>query len=435
MFYTAMSKTKYQETLDYLYSQLPMYQRVGAVAFKKDLTNIRALMDMLGHPHRHFRSIHIAGTNGKGSTAHMLSAILQAHGYRVGLYTSPHYRDFRERIKLNGQYIPRAEVVRFVQQYRGQFEPIQPSYFEITVAMAFDYFAREKVDVAVVETGLGGRLDSTNVVTPQVSVITNISFDHMAMLGDTLPLIAGEKAGIIKEGVPVVIGETHPETAPVFQQTAAERRAPIVFADQRYVVEEVDWDWHGTTFAVKKDGAPFLSALRTDLSGPYQHRNLQTVLQTVEVLKEAFALSTKKVLAALVRVRPATRFIGRWQVLGEQPLVLCDSAHNEGGIQYVMEALSRLSYRSLHIVMGMVNDKEPDKILALFPREARYYFSRPGIPRGLDAGQLCEKAAVYGLEGRVYRSVRQALQAARRRAAAEDLIFVGGSTFVVAEVV
>lgn len=430
-----MSKTKYQETLEYLYRQLPMYQRVGAVAFKKDLSNTWALMDMLGHPHRQFPSIHIAGTNGKGSTAHMLSAILQAHGYRVGLYTSPHYRDFRERIKLDGQYIPRAEVVQFVEQYRDRFEPIRPSYFELTVAMAFDYFARKKVDVAVVETGLGGRLDSTNVVTPLVSVITNISYDHMAMLGDTLPLIAGEKAGIIKEGVPVVIGETHPETAPVFQRTAADRRASIVFADQHYAVEEVDWDWRGTTFAVKKDGRPFLSELRTDLSGPYQHRNLQTVLQTVEVLTETFALATDKMLEAFIRVRPATRFIGRWQVLGEQPLILCDSAHNEGGIRYVMEALSKLSYRSLHIVMGMVNDKEPDKILALFPREARYYFARPDIPRGLDAAQLREKAVEYGLEGRVYRSVRHALRAAKRRAAPEDLIFVGGSTFVVAEVV
>ena len=435
LFYTSMPKGKYQEILNYLYRQLPMFQRVGATAFKKDLTNIRALMEMLGNPHLQFKSIHIAGTNGKGSVAHVLSAILQAHGYETGLYTSPHYRDFRERIKLSGQYISRREVVSFVDTYRHEFEKIQPSYFEITVALAFYYFAKRKVDIAVIETGLGGRLDSTNLINPLLSIITNISYDHQAFLGDTLPLIAGEKAGIIKEKTPVVIGETHPETQLVFRNVAHERQAPIVFADQHYRAEIIKADSKGSTFSIQKNGKTYLSDLQTDLIGPYQYRNLQTVLQSVELLSRHFSLTENKIRKGLASVRSSTRFMGRWQILQEKPIVLCDSAHNEGGLRYVLKELTKIPHQRLHIVLGMVKEKELDKILALFPRDARYYFARPAIPRGLDAAQLKEKAATFGLAGRIYKSVSYALRAAKRHADDNDLIYVGGSTFVVAEVV
>ncbi len=425
----------YQQTLDYLYGQLPMYQRIGAAAFKKDLTNTLELCRSLGQPQERFPSLHIAGTNGKGSTAHMLAAVLQAGARRVGLYTSPHYRDFRERVKINGEYIPEAAVVDFVARGRAAFERIRPSFFEITVALAFDYFARQEVDVAVIETGLGGRLDSTNVVRPELSIITNISFDHMQFLGDTLPQIAGEKAGIIKAGVPVVIGETQPETHPVFDAKAAEMGAPIVYADRHYRVGKRAESLTAMTVDVRRDGKPYLQALEVGVAGPYQERNLQTVLQAVEWLPPRYAVTEAELRRGLAGLRNLTAFIGRWQVIGEAPLILCDSAHNEGGLQLVMERLRHLDYARLHLVIGAVNDKKLDTLLSLMPPAATYYFARPDIPRGLDAAELQRQAAAYDLQGDTYPSVPAALEAAKRAASPDDLIFVGGSTFVVAEVV
>jgi len=429
------TQATYRATLDYLYRQLPMYQRIGPAAFKKDLSNTYALCAALGQPQERFPSIHVAGTNGKGSVAHFLSAALQAAGYRVGLYTSPHYRDFRERIKINGQLAQRSYVVAFVERYRHLFQEIQPSFFEITVAMAFDYFAQEKVDIAVIEVGLGGRLDSTNVIRPELAVITNISFDHMDFLGDTLPLIAGEKAGIIKPGVPVVVGETQPETAPVFQAKAAAEGAALVFADQRYRVERRAVAPPHMIYDVYREGRLYLPGLALDALGPYQAKNLQTVLQALESLPARWQVSEDALRAGLADLRQRTRLLGRWQLLSEHPTVLCDSAHNEAGMKLAVEALRQMPFGRLHIVMGTVNDKDPKRLLQQMPREAVYYFARPDIPRGLDAEVLRQQAAELGLRGRAYRSVPLALRAARRQAAADDLIYVGGSIFVVAEVV
>lgn len=429
----------YTETLEFLFAQLPMYHRIGPAAYKKDLTNTLALCEHLGNPHQKFRSIHVGGTNGKGSVSHMLAAYCQSMGLKTGLYISPHYKDFRERIKVDGQYIPRKRVVDFVQSNREAIERIQPSFFELCVAMAFDHFAREKVDVAIVEVGLGGRLDSTNVITPVLSVITNISFDHMDTLGDTLPKIAFEKAGIIKPGVPVVIGETHPESAPVFEEKARSVQAPIFFADQAYAVtENPESTLEQTSFTVYRQGARLPGALPVDAAGPYLARNVVTVLKAVEELERiGFAPDTSHITAlpgALARIRPLTRFIGRWQLLGQQPTVLCDSAHNEAGIRLAFEKIKTLPFNRLHIVTGFVNDKDIGKVLPLFPESARYYFAKADIPRGLDAQILREKAALCGLQGRAYRSVANALRAARRAAAPDDLVVVIGSIFVVAEV-
>lgn len=425
----------YQETLDYLYSQLPMFQRMGAAAFKKDLTNIRKLCAALGNPQEQFKSIHVAGTNGKGSVAYMLSAIMQAHGYKTGLYVSPHYKDFRERIRINGTYVSRQFVIDFTNKIKPVAEEIRPSFFEMTVAMAFAYFAERRVDVAVVEVGMGGRLDSTNILNPELCVITNIGFDHMQFLGDTLPEIAGEKAGIIKTNIPVVIGETHPETKPVFLQKAAEAQAPVTFADQHWRAEITNTDLLETTFDIFQNEELRYANLRVNVYGDYQTKNVQTVLQAVELLRESFGLTDGNMRYALEHLRVLTRYIGRWQLLGERPTVLCDSAHNEDGLRLAMQQLQKIAYHNLHIVFGVVQDKDISKMLSLLPQEARYYFAKADVPRGLDAQQLREKAQASGLKGRAYVSVKNALRAAKRRAAADDLIFVGGSVFVVAEVV
>ena len=441
----------YRETLDFLYAQLPMYHRIGAAAFKKDLTNTLALCEHLGNPHLTFRSIHVGGTNGKGSVSHMLAAVCQAAGLKTGLYVSPHYKDFRERIKVNGHYIPRKRVVEFVDANRAAIEKIQPSFFELCVAMAFDHFARERVDVAVVEVGLGGRLDSTNIITPLLSVITNISYDHMNMLGDTLPQIAFEKAGIIKTGVPVVIGETHPESAPVFLKKAAETGSKIVFADQHLMAAEKENNsksiLQSTVYHVYKNGAPFLDDIDVQAAGPYQAKNVVTVIQAIDVLRKlpgfqtlmTGALVPDPLREGLAHLKTLTRFMGRWQVIGRNPTVLCDSAHNEAGLRSAFEKIGQLVSRTpdsrLHVVTGFVNDKDVDKVLGLFPREARYYFAKANIPRGLEAPVLREKAAAHGLSGKAYTSVKNALRAARRTAAPHDLIVVTGSIFVVAEVI
>ncbi|MBL7827028.1 MAG: bifunctional folylpolyglutamate synthase/dihydrofolate synthase [Saprospiraceae bacterium] len=426
----------YAETLEFLYAQLPMFHRIGPAAFKKDLTNTLALTEHLGNPHCQFRSIHIGGTNGKGSVSHMLAAICQAAGLKTGLYISPHYRDFRERIKINGQYIPKKSVVDFVTNNRSVIESVQPSFFELCVAMAFDHFARERVDIAVIEVGLGGRLDSTNIIHPLFSVVTNISYDHQNMLGDTLPLIAGEKAGIIKPETPVVIGESHPESAPVFVAKAKAERAPIVFADQHILAVERSSNVTTTTYDVFKNGALFLAGLELNSGGPYQAKNLVTLLQAWEQLRVLEPRVDEAALRnGLRNLKQYTRFIGRWEIIGQHPTVLIDSAHNEAGLRTAFEKIRTIPFQRLHIVTGFVNDKSVEKVLPYYPTEARYYFAKANIPRGLDAKELKEKARPFGLNGRAYVSVRQALKAALRAAQPDDLVVVIGSIFVVAEVV
>ncbi len=412
-----------------------MFQRSGGAAYKKDLTNIRALCEFLGNPQDRFPTVHVAGTNGKGSTCYMLAAVLQAHGLRTGLYVSPHYKDFRERVRINGKYVSKKFVIEFTERMKPLIEEIQPSFFEIGVAMAFEYFAQSKVDVAVIEVGMGGRLDSTNIINPLVSVITNISFDHMQFLGDTLPQIATEKAGIIKPGVPVVIGETHPETQPVFDAKAAEMGAAIVYADQHIHADIISQSLTHSVFQVFYDDCIKYTDLNVNIHADYQAKNLQTVLQTVEIIRAGFSLQDNKIRAGLFDLKERTRFIGRWQLLGEQPTILADSGHNEDGLRQAMRQLSKLSYRHLHMVFGVVNDKDITKILQLLPTDAQYYFAKANIPRGMNAHALQEQAATYGLHGRAYSSVKNALRAAKRHATPADLIFVGGSTFVVAEVI
>ena len=427
--------TRFNSTLNYMYTQLPMFQRVGSQAFKKDLTNIKLLCEHLGNPFENYPCIHIAGTNGKGSTAHLTSAILQAQGYKVGLYTSPHYRDFRERVKIDGKYISQKYVVEFVENNKAIFEKIKPSFFEITVALAFDFFAKEKVDIAVIETGLGGRLDSTNIITPILSVITNISFDHQQFLGNTLKKIAGEKAGIIKRNVPVVIGETQEATITVFEKKAKTKKSEIIFADQIYQVQKKSENLTHTTFDILKDGQPLFSNQKINLHGAFQAKNIATALQAIDSLPESFSIKKSKVAAAFFNLKSLTNFKGRWQVLQKDPIVLCDSAHNEAGLKLAMSQLNSLKIQELHFVLGMVNDKSIEKMLNFFPKDAHFYFCKPDIPRGLEVEILAQKATELGLTGRAYSSVKNALRAAKKKAGKKDLVYVGGSTFVVAEVI
>ncbi len=434
----------YQTTLDYLYSQLPMFTRDGPSAFKKDLTNTIELCKRLDNPQDKFKSVHIAGTNGKGSTSHMLAAILQTAGYKTGLYTSPHLKDFRERIRINGEMISEQHVIDFVEKHRSDFEDIKPSFFEMTVGMAFDAFAREKVDIAVIEVGLGGRLDSTNIITPLLSVITNIGWDHMNMLGNTKQLIAGEKAGVIKQGIPVVIGEYQPEVADVFINKAKEENAPLSFASEEWVISKSEvgsqkseaWQEYIDFQIVKKNSQLTTQNLQLDLPGTYQLKNVKTVLSTVEGLrKQGFIISDEHIKTALKQVKKLTGLHGRWEVLSQHPLTICDTGHNPEGIAEVLKNIENVSYQKLHFVMGVVNDKDIGKILALLPKKAVYYFCKPNIPRGLDADSLKQQAANFGLNGRNYPTVKDAFKAAQINAGENDLVFVGGSTFVVAEVV
>lgn len=412
-----------------------MFQRVGASAYRKDLTNISVLCDYLGNPQRLLKCIHIAGTNGKGSVSFMLASIMQAHGLRTGLFVSPHYKDFRERIRINGKYVPRKYVVTFIDRIKPAIANINPSFFELSAAMAFQYFADQKVDIAIIETGMGGRLDSTNIITPLLSVITNISYDHTQFLGDTLSKIAGEKAGIIKPGVPVVIGESLPETKSVFLAKAQSVQSPIYFADDHYTAQLQEYDLTHAVFSIIKEKKP-LAPLSVNLHGDYQSLNVQTVLQAVDVLHSNGVLPVEdaKLREGLANLKPLTRFIGRWQILSEKPLIICDSAHNEGGLRCAFEQIKHIPHQRLFIVTGMVNDKDPDLALSLYPSQARYFFAKANIPRGLDANKLRDIARTYGLHGRAYRSVRNAFKAARRQAQTDDLILVVGSVFVVAEI-
>lgn len=415
-----------------------MFQRVGNQAFKKDLSNTLAIAEHLGNPHQKFKSIHIGGTNGKGSTSHIVAAILQAHGFKVGMYTSPHYKDFRERIKINGKFISKKYVIDFVEKNNAAFSKIQPSFFEWTVGLAFDYFAHKKVDIAIIEVGLGGRLDSTNIITPLLSVITNISLDHTQFLGDTLPLIAGEKAGIIKSNIPVIIGETHSDTKPVFIKKAAATNSKISFADKVLKIEKKSVLSNHQVFDIEKGKELLFNGFHLNLIGDYQQKNLTTALTAILELPSVFPdfqLNHSKIKEGLKDVQSLTKMMGRWQKLGAQPLIIADSGHNEGGLKLTMSQLSKLDYQQLHFVLGAVNDKNISKMLSMLPKDAKYYFAKANIPRGLDAKILKAEAANFSLKGRAYSSVKNAMKAAKRAASKEDMIFAGGSTFVVAEVI
>ncbi|UOE47303.1 bifunctional folylpolyglutamate synthase/dihydrofolate synthase [Mucilaginibacter sp. SMC90] len=435
----------YNETIQYLYTQLPMFTRDGASAFKKDLTNTLELCRRLDNPQHKFKSVHTGGTNGKGSTSHMLAAILQTAGYKTGLYTSPHLKDFRERIRINGQMISEQTVIDFVEDHKTDFEEIAPSFFEMTVALAFDVFAKEKVDIAIIEVGLGGRLDSTNVITPLLSVITNIGWDHMNMLGNTLPLIAGEKAGIIKPGVPVIIGEKQDEVAKVFIDKASETHSKIWFASEEWIVEKVKGERQKVKggadelleIHIQNKGFEFKTYdLALDLPGTYQLKNVKTVLSAVDELqKQDFIISDDHIQTALKQVKILTGLHGRWETLSHDPLTICDTGHNPDGIEEVMKNIAAVKYNHLHMVIGMVNDKDTGKVLPMFPKDATYYFCKPDIPRGLDAEIMKTQAEAHGLICEAFPSVKEALLSAQKNAGSNDLVFVGGSTFVVAEVV
>lgn len=425
----------YPQTLDYLFSKLPMYQRVGAAAYKANLDNTIAICNALGNPEKKLKCVHVAGTNGKGSSSHMLAAVLQQAGYKTGLYTSPHLVDFRERIKINGKMIPKVDVVKFVEDYKDVFEKIEPSFFEWTVGLAFHYFSKQEVDVVVLEVGLGGRLDSTNVVNPVASLITNISFDHMNLLGDTLPKIATEKAGIIKPKVPVTISQTQLEVISVFNNTAKELKAPIEFADKNYKVLSSKHEEQFLVLEVLHKKTNIKHLYKLDLLGSYQIKNLMGVLNTIENLKQkGFLIEDAMVTNALQQVQKITGLQGRWQVIQEKPLTIADTGHNEDGVKEVLENLKRYNYKTLHFVLGVVNDKDISKILKLLPRDAIYYFCKASIPRALDEKELALQAKKVGLEGKSFKTVSEALEKAKKKAKANDLIFVGGSTFTVSDI-
>ena len=425
----------YQETINYMYARLPMFSRIGAAAYKKDLHNTLALCSFLGDPHKKIKTVHVAGTNGKGSVSHQLAAILQTAGYKTGLYTSPHLKDFRERIKVDGAMVAQDYVASFVERIGPMIDKIDPSFFEITVAMAFDYFVEEKVDIAIIETGLGGRFDSTNIIVPELSVITNIGWDHVNILGDTLPAIAGEKAGIIKHGVPVVIGETLPETRPVFMQTASREDAPIIFAEEQR--KAIDWKYEANELVVEvvKIGTDEKHFYHLDLPGIYQTRNLVTTLEAAHQLYlQGWNLHETQVKNGLKKVKKLTGLHGRWEVIHRHPDVVLDVAHNAEGMQQVLQQVELIDPQHLHLVLGMVKDKDVNRVLALLPTHARYYFTQARIPRALDAGLLQQEAGAFGLQGSAYPEVNTALKAAIDAAKKEDLILVCGSVFVVGEV-
>jgi len=426
----------YAETVDYLFNRLPMFSRIGAAAYRENLDNTWQLSEFVGKPERRFRSVHVAGTNGKGSTSHMLAAIFQEAGYKTGLYTSPHLKDFRERIRINGEFITENAVVDFVSRIAPQAEKMDPSFFEISVVMAFDYFAKQQVDIAIIEVGLGGRLDSTNIITPELSVITNISYDHMNLLGDTLAKIAFEKAGIIKPGIPVVVGESQPETDPIFTQRAHEEQAPIRFADKHHYIS--DWKYQRHSLIAEVATSPTADDKKyytLDLAGIYQTKNLLTVLEAVHTLKSrGWDLPHQTVERALKQVKKLTGLHGRWELIHEHPDIVLDVAHNEDGVRQLLRQIELTDHEELHIVLGMVKDKDISRVLVLLPRQANYYFTRARIPRALPEQELAANGNAAGLKGLAYPTVPEALAAAKAHARPKDLVVICGSVFVVAEV-
>ena len=426
----------YQETINFLFTRLPMFSRIGAAAYKADITNTILLCEAVGNPQEKFKSIHIAGTNGKGSTSHMLAAILQSAGYKTGLYTSPHLKDFRERIKINGEEISEEFVVDFTKRISPFIDKIEPSFFEITVAMAFEYFEKNKVDIAIIETGLGGRLDSTNIIKPEVSVITNIGMDHMNLLGNTLQAIAGEKAGIIKKGIPAIIGAVLPETEKVFTDKALQVETSITIASQQKWIS--DWHHHkqhlvATVAHHQEDEQQ--QTYELDLPGIYQLKNLITVLETIKILRQkGWIIEEKYIKSGLKNVKKLTGLFGRWQILQQHPTIVLDVAHNEDGIRQIVQQLETEVYTKLHIIIGMVKDKEIETVLSLLPQSATYYFTKAQIPRALDEVVLINLALKYNLSGASFPNVNDALTAAKTTAGNDDLILVCGSVFIVGEV-
>jgi dihydrofolate synthase/folylpolyglutamate synthase len=430
----------YQQTLDYLFTKLPMFSRIGAAAFKKDLTNTIRLCEALGNPQNKFKTIHVAGTNGKGSTSHMLAAILQTAGYKTGLYTSPHLKDFRERIKIDGQWVEENFVTDFTQRIQPLINEIEPSFFEITVAMAFDYFAKQEVDIAVIEVGLGGRFDSTNIITPELSIITNIGWDHMNMLGDTLEKIAFEKAGIIKKGIPVVIGEVIAETKPVFEKITADLSianagSQVVYAEEKRYVGGWEYQHHQLTVEVITKHNDDHHKYSLDLPGIYQAKNLLTVLEAAHQLQiQGWKIDTATIQKALPHVKRLTGLHGRWEVIHHDPVVILDVGHNVDGIGQIKKQIELSDYHHLHVIIGMVKDKEIDAVLALLPKHATYYFTQAQIPRALAAESLRQNAEHFELTGKTFTDVNAALQNALSHAHKEDMILVCGSVFLVGEV-
>ena len=426
----------YNETLNWMFNKLPMYQRIGASAYKADLNTTIEIINYLDNPQHSFKSIHIAGTNGKGSTSHSLASVFQEAGYKTGLYTSPHLRDFRERIRINGEMIPENEVVDFIEKHKNKLEELELSFFEMTVAMAFDYFRKEKVDIAIIEVGMGGRLDSTNVINPELCVITNISLDHVKFLGENEGQIAVEKAGIIKPETAVVIGETQEGSKDVFIETAKEKNSSIFFADKIMECRKDNtYSIEYQKFDIYKNNELYLKDLKYPLLGNYQKKNLATVICALDILKDSFKIEETHIINGLANVVKNTSLMGRWQVINRNPLAIADTGHNVAGINEVNRQLAETKYNKLHFVLSVVNDKDIDGILQLLPKEAEYYFCKADIPRGLSADILAEKAINCGLQGKVYESVRKAYSTALDNAQEGDLVFVGGSNFTVAEVV
>lgn len=420
----------YQETIEYLFNSAPLFQNVGANAYKEGLTNTHLLDEHFGHPHTKFKTIHVAGTNGKGSTSHTLAAILQSAGLKVGLYTSPHLIDYRERIRVNGEMISEQYVIDFVEEHRSFFEPLHPSFFELATAMAFKYFAEEEIDVAVIEVGLGGRLDCTNIITPIVSVITNISFDHVAFLGDSLSKIAGEKAGIIKKDIPVVIGEYNDETRPVFEQKAEEMDAPMCFAEDEGIISDYTFNTEGGI-----DYETAFGAIHGELGGACQVKNAATILCAIGIFRNMtdYNITDEDIKKGFANVCETTGLMGRWQTLNDTPKVICDTGHNIGGFEYISKQLTVQKYKTLRIVMGMVNDKDINGVLEMLPKNATYYFTQASVKRALDYNEVKRLAALHGLEGTAYPTVMDAYRQAMLDATKDDFIYVGGSSFVVAD--
>lgn len=425
----------YNQTLEFIYSQLPAYHRIGKAAYKNDLDNSLALDKYFKHPHLKYKSIHVAGTNGKGSVSHMIASVLQEAGYKTGLYTSPHLRDFRERIRINGRMIPKGEVTGFMRKHKAVLASLKPSFFEMTVALAFDYFARAGVDIAVIEVGLGGRLDSTNIISPELSVITNIGHDHADLLGDTLLKIAGEKAGIIKSGVPVVVSETQVQISDVFTSAARQKQSDIRFADQEFVcrLDDLNYSTGWRKYSVLEKSTGNIFSGKTSLGGDYQAKNIQAVFQSIRVLQDTIPCSDMNIVNGIGRTVGNTGLMGRWQIVGRKPLVVCDTGHNLEGLSFVLSQLKSIAGRKLHIVIGFVQDKDRGSVLPLFPSDADYYFTRASVFRALDEQVLKAEALRWDLKGSAYPDVGSSVRSAMDAASENDVVFIGGSTFVVAD--